>query len=301
MLSRFSQALLSLLCAALIAFLWALTLLYHSTTLAPDQVDWLSVSRNLLLSIVCFVLMAVAAHLPVRKSVAVKLTLGLGLTFLGVWQELLNGFIITAWPWASLLMLTLAPVGLAIAALGLYQLGQHYRMNRLMLGSYRNIEQNLSTIDQLTQLYNRRCFFTRGNERFEQALLEGKRPVLVALRLTNLTDLNLALGFECGDDVLISVSRAIKRYLPPGAMAARMGGRRFSLLMTDTGEPEARALMKQISDRLKHVLLRNEQGEEVLTQVNVEYQLTEARPGDTLARLLGDLRPADGAKERAAH
>jgi len=299
MLSRFSQALLSLLCAALLAFFWALVLLYNSATLPPDEVDWLPVVRDLLLSIVCFILMAVAAHLPVRKSVAVKLTLGSGLAFLGVWQALLNGFIVTTWTQVSLFILTLTPIGLAIATLGLYQLGQHYRMNRLMLGSYRNIEQNLSTIDQLTQLYNRRYFFAKGHELFDQALQDGKRPILVAFRLTNLTELNQTLGFESGDDVLISVSRAIRRYLEPPGIAARMGGRRFSLLLTDSSEPQAQELMKQIADRLKHVLIHNDQGEEVLTQIEIEYQLRVARPGDSLPQLLHALRPADGAQERA--
>ena len=51
------------------------------------------------------------------------------------------------------------PGGLLAASLGLFELGKAYRLNRLLLGSYRKIEHSLATVDQLTQLYNRRYFF----------------------------------------------------------------------------------------------------------------------------------------------
>lgn len=286
MLSRFSLALITLLSTALFAFVWALTLFYGGAPVPQEQVDWPIVLRELVLCLTLFVLFATAAYLPVRKPIAEKLTIGLGLIFLGSWQELLNLLIVTDWWLVQAFTLSLSPAGLMLSTLGLFQLGRAYRMSRLMLGSYQNIERDLATIDQLTQLYNRRYFFAVCGPLIEQADAEGHRPVLLSLRILNLTPLNRRLGFQAGDDVLIRVSKAIRRHLRPEHVAGRLGGRRFAILLPSATRREAEELANQIRSRVEHVLMTSEEGEEVLTGIELETRTGESQPGETLDELL---------------
>lgn len=285
MLSRFSLALITLLLAVLLAFVWALALLYTSPSLRPEQVDWPRTLRDLSLCLAAFLLFATAAYLPVRRPITLKLTIGFGLNFIGAWQMLLNDLIQPRWWLADAIGFLCVPLGLIIATLGLYQLGRAYRMSRLMLGSYQNIERDLATVDQLTQLYNRRYFFATCAPLLEQSLANGHRPVVIGLRILNLTELNQKLGLQAGDDVLIRVAKAIRRHLRPGHIAARMGGRRFALFLLDSSETEAEDLVNQIAARLEHVLMTDEQGKETLVQVRLDRQIGVAQPGDTLDHL----------------
>ncbi len=285
MLSRFSLALFTLMFTALLAFVWALALFYTSPSLRPENVDWPRTLRDLTLCLTAFLLFATAAYLPVRRSIAQKLTVGFGLNFVGVWQALLNDLIRPGWWLADAISFLCIPLGLGIATIGLYQMGRAYRMSRLMLGSYQRIERDLATVDQLTQLYNRRYFFTTCGPMLEQSLASGQQPVVIGLRVLNLAELNQRLGLQAGDDVLIRVAKAIRRYLRPGQIAARMGGRRFALFMPDGSKQEAEYLVGQIVARLEHVLMTDESGKDKLVQVHIEHQLVIAQPGDTLEQI----------------
>lgn len=286
MLSRFSLALLTLLLTALLAFAWALLLFYTSPSLRPENVDWPRTLRDLSLCLAAFLLFATAAYLPVRRTIVSKLTIGFGLNFVGVWQALINDLVEPHWWPAEAISFLCIPVGLLIAALGLYQLGRAYRMNRLILGSYQQIERDLATVDQLTQLYNRRYFFTTCGPLFEQSQDEGQQPVVIGLRILNLTELNQRLGLEAGDDILQRVGKAIRRYLRHGQVAARMGGRRFAVFLPDGTEHDADHLARQIVARLEHVLMTDARGEDLLVQVQINYHVGVAREADTLETLV---------------
>ncbi|UZJ43191.1 GGDEF domain-containing protein [Marinimicrobium sp. C6131] len=286
MLSRFSLAFSTLLLTALLAFAWALLLFYTNPPLRPENVDWPRTLRDLSLCLAAFLLFATAAYLPVRRPIASKLTIGFGLNFVGVWQALINDLVEPhGWLTEAISFLCI-PVGLLIAALGLYQLGRAYRMNRLILGSYQQIERDLATVDQLTQLYNRRYFFATCAPLLEQALAAGQQPVVIGLRVLNLTELNQKLGLEAGDDILRRVGKAVRRYLRPGQIAARMGGRRFALFLPDGTEHEAEDLVKQIATRLENLLMTDERGDETLIHVQIDHQIAVAGEDDTLETLV---------------
>src|SRR5690606_41591570 len=63
------------------------------------------------------------------------------------------------------------------SSLGIYELGKAYQLSRLLLGAYRKIEHNLATVDQLTQLHNRRYFFAMSPELMLSAQISGATPI----------------------------------------------------------------------------------------------------------------------------
>lgn len=270
---------------ALLAFAWALWMFYSSPSLRPEYVDWPRTLRDLGLCFATFLLFATSAYLPVRRPIASKLTIGFGLNFIGVWQTLINDLVQPEGWLPEVISLVCIPVGMLIAALGLYQLGRAYRMNRLILGSYQKIERDLATVDQLTQLYNRRYFFATCAPLFDQALAQGKQPVIIGLRLLNLTELNHQLGLEAGDDILRRVGKAVRRYVRPEHIAARMGGRRFAIFLFDGTEADAQHIAQQITARLANVVMTDEQGKEVLAHIQVDCEIGVAREDDTLEQL----------------
>lgn len=284
MISHFSKAFATLLLTVLFAFIWALFLFYTFPTLRPHNVEWARVLRDLALCLAAFLLFATAAYLPVRRAIAVKLTVGFGLHFLGVWQSLLNDLMQSSDGLPQAISLALVPLGLLIATLGLHQLGQSYRLTRLLLGSYQKIERDLATVDQLTQLYNRRYFFATCGPMMDH-VPQGDQPVVIGLRVLNLTELNHRLGLQAGDDVLVRIGKAIRRHLRHGQIAARMGGRRFAIFMPDASVKEAERFAEELSHRLKHVLLKDEHGKEVAVSLELNYQIAAAEPGETLESL----------------
>lgn len=286
MISRFSLAFLTLFGTVLLAFGWALALLYTNPPMHPDNVDWPRALRDLILCLAAFLLFATAAYLPVRRAVAARLTAGFGLNFLGSWQILLNDMLRPQWWLADVIGLVAVPAGLALATLGLYQLGRMYRMSRLMLGSYQQIERDLATVDQLTQLYNRRYFFATCEPMFDRALARGERPTMIGLRVLNLTEINREHGLSAGDEVLSRAGRTIQRHTGPGSIAARMGGRRFAVLLPHGDQRQAQELAKQLSSRLQHLVIQDSRGREALVEVALDVRVEMASgPDDTLEAL----------------
>lgn len=304
MISRHSLAFLTLLGTVLFAFVWALLLLYNGPSLRPESVDWSRALRDLLLCLAAFLLFATAAYLPVRRAVTAKLTAGFGLNFLGSWQILLNDMLRPQWWLADLIGLVAVPAGLAVATLGLYQLGRLYRMKRLMLSSYQQIEKDLATVDQLTQLYNRRYFFATCEPVFDEAVARGEKPAIVGLRVLNLTELNKRLGLAAGDEALHRVGKVIQRQIEPGMIAARMGGRRFAVFIPDSRREQAQALAKHVRERVQHLLIHDAQGKEALVELSLEMHVETATGADdsleALSRRAGTSPPECGAATASA-
>src|SRR5690606_15086202 len=121
-------------------------------------------------------------------------------------HELLNTLVHNDWLLVRWLEMIALPGGLLAASLGLYELGKAYQLNRLLLGAYRKIEHNLATVDQLTQLHNRRYFFVMSPELMLSSTVSGAVPVLLILRITNLQQINQELGYNAGDMVLMKIA-----------------------------------------------------------------------------------------------
>ncbi|MDQ2076460.1 GGDEF domain-containing protein [Marinimicrobium sp. ABcell2] len=284
--SHYIIALVTLLLTVLGAFGWALAVFYGGISIPPAQVDWHDVSRMLMLCLTAFTVLCIAIFLPVRRSMGVKLTLGFGLIFIGAWQELLNTLIINRWALVLWLEVVCFPGGLLAAGWGLYQLGRQYRLNRLLLQSYHKVERELATMDQLTQLYNRRSFFAICSDLLANAAPSKPAAAVVCLRIHNLPEINKKLGFAAGDEVLTQVAKLIRRHTRSKDISARLGARRLVVFMPGASLPEAEALAQRVVQRSEHMVVTNPQGREVPLHVEVVYSLAAAEPDEELEPLL---------------
>ena len=97
---------------------------------------------------------------------------------------------------------------------------------------------DLATHDALTGLANRSFF----NERFRHAMVRARRAEqqigLLYLDLDNFKPVNDALGHKCGDLLLQTVARRLKRSVREEDTIARLGGDEFAVILEHLSRPQ---------------------------------------------------------------
>jgi diguanylate cyclase (GGDEF)-like protein/PAS domain S-box-containing protein len=112
----------------------------------------------------------------------------------------------------------------------------------------------LATIDELTDLPNRRMF----SEQLAQALARARRGglavALLSIDLDRFKDVNDSLGHAYGDRLLAEVARLLREAVRETDVVARIGGDEFVVLLTDLHMLEARLLAGAVSERIQSLL-----------------------------------------------
>lgn len=104
------------------------------------------------------------------------------------------------------------------------------RENKLVVNSIAEIKR-LSTIDPLTNVYNRRYMYSYLTEQLELAKQDGT-PLSVALfDIDKFKLLNDNYGHLLGDEVLKALSHILKSACRPGEIVARYGGEEFIMIL----------------------------------------------------------------------
>ncbi len=115
-------------------------------------------------------------------------------------------------------------------------------------------QKELATRDELTRLYNRRYFLRRAAEWFRIARRYGKPFAIVLLDADRFKSVNDTYGHDCGDQVLIQLSRTITGAVREVDVAARYGGEEFIVLLPETGGEgalrTAQRIREAVEDRL---------------------------------------------------
>lgn len=108
----------------------------------------------------------------------------------------------------------------------------------------------ISITDPLTGARNRRWLNDTGIPEFQRCR-EGPRTYsLLSVDIDNFKAINDAHGHSAGDQVLMSVSDAIRRSIRSGNHVVRTGGDEFCVLLPDTDAQAARAIAERIRGAL---------------------------------------------------
>lgn len=109
----------------------------------------------------------------------------------------------------------------------------------------------LSIIDPLTQIYNRRHLMSQLSTSMIQAKRHGHSLSIALLDIDHFKWVNDLHGHICGDDVLRGVAAALKNGIHNGIdVPARYGGEEFMVIMPFTGLETA----VDVSDRLRNTI-----------------------------------------------
>lgn len=111
----------------------------------------------------------------------------------------------------------------------------------------------LALHDELTGLPNRRLFADRLTMAIDRADRTRNRLALIVLDLNSFKKINDTLGHQAGDEVLLEVSKNLRRGVRASDTLARLGGDEFVIVAADV-EPEQG--LDQLMETVRRVLER---------------------------------------------
>ncbi len=112
--------------------------------------------------------------------------------------------------------------------------------------------QELSLIDPLTKIPNRRCLDENLQKEWKRAHRDGMALSLLMIDIDHFKDYNDHYGHRAGDECLCRVAEALKKGVSrPGDLVARYGGEEFAVILPATDSLPA----VQIADHLRRLIL----------------------------------------------
>jgi diguanylate cyclase (GGDEF)-like protein len=125
--------------------------------------------------------------------------------------------------------------------------------NHLELKKIRDMLENLSTLDGLTNIPNRRRFDEIYAHEWSRALRSQTQLSLLFIDIDHFKNYNDLYGHLAGDDCLKAVARVLQSSLGRSTdFLARFGGEEFVILLPDTGENGCRHLAEFIRQAVEN-------------------------------------------------
>jgi diguanylate cyclase (GGDEF)-like protein len=129
--------------------------------------------------------------------------------------------------------------------------------------------EELTRIDELTSLMNRRGFFEEADKLIAYSQRHS-RPVTVAIMdLDHFKKVNDRLGHAVGDKVLREVARLCRQLVRPEDTFARYGGEEFALLLRDTDTEKATTALERLRLGVANHPIEVGDGETVTVTVSI--------------------------------
>jgi diguanylate cyclase (GGDEF)-like protein len=109
----------------------------------------------------------------------------------------------------------------------------------------------MSLVDELTRVYNRRGFLTLAEQQIKVAHRTKKDMSLFYADLDNLKRINDTFGHEEGDAALIEAVALLRDAFRDSDIIARLGGDEFVVLAIDVGEGTVASLSRRLREKLQ--------------------------------------------------
>ncbi len=118
-------------------------------------------------------------------------------------------------------------------------------------------EEELSRVDPLTGLYNRRYFSEIATGEIERAKRYGHAISLAYIDLDNFKTVNDTLGHEEGDEVLTTLARVFQENLRSTDIVGRFGGDEFAIMLPEAGAAAAAGAVSKLKDGVAESMTGN--------------------------------------------
>ena len=147
------------------------------------------------------------------------------------------------------------------------ELGEMGRLTLKLRGSLRKLIEK----DALTGIFNRRY----GSSKLEELINKGIPYSLAMGDIDFFKKFNDTYGHECGDAVLISVSKILGEYMRQYGFAARWGGEEFLLVYENMTELAAAVATERLLDQVREILVEHD-GK--YHSVTMSFGVAESKP-----------------------
>ncbi len=144
--------------------------------------------------------------------------------------------------------------GAVIAAVALVRDITKVKLAELALAREAAELRDLSTVDELTGLLNRRGFYARAEDAWQRGSSTGQPFAFIFLDLNGLKKVNDTLGHDAGDEMIRMAARAIREVLREGDVAARLGGDEFAILVHRASEETAGMLVERVREKMARMV-----------------------------------------------
>jgi diguanylate cyclase (GGDEF)-like protein len=155
--------------------------------------------------------------------------------------------------------------------------------------------QLMAITDALTGIYNRRYFFTVGDNEMARAQRYGSNLSLIMLDIDHFKKVNDEFGHLVGDQTLVMITQACSNELRKIDILCRYGGEEFVILLPETSRDEAIIAAERIRKSIEEQKLTLDGDREVKVTVSIGVSEFGQETG-TLKELIDE---ADQALYRA--
>lgn len=143
-----------------------------------------------------------------------------------------------------------------------------------------------SLVDALTGLANRRAFDGRLDQALAEAAAGGTPPCLLVADLDHFKRINDHFGHGFGDQVLRATAQVLRSLVPEPALAARVGGEEFAVLLPAAPLDEALALAERLRTAVAAARIRRKGHDEPLQRVTLSLGAAMWRSGESAGSLV---------------
>lgn len=170
--------------------------------------------------------------------------------------------------------------------------GVNYIFINRLLHRVKEAQKNLmalATIDDLTNLYNRRYFFVRFNQEIERAR-RYQRPIsCLILDIDHFKAVNDTYGHLAGDQVLQNIAYILQTQCRQSDLAGRYGGEEMIILLPETDAMGALAIAERMREMIQEHETINGKGQPIRVTVSIgvaHLTATELSSLDNLERII---------------
>lgn len=138
-------------------------------------------------------------------------------------------------------------------------------------------------VDDLTGLYNRRCFWILADQHVKMAQRTKKPLLLIFADLDGLKQINDKFGHEEGDRALTQTAKILQKTFRDSDVVARMGGDEFIALTLEDSGQSAEAITARLQKNLKD---RNGRGADYNLSLSIGVARSDPRGTPSLEKLI---------------
>ena len=160
--------------------------------------------------------------------------------------------------------------------------------------------QEMSLVDHLTGLKNRRGFLTLAEQQLKVADRTQEEITLVFVDLDNMKSINDALGHNVGDKALIEAANVLRETFRESDIVARLGGDEFAVLAIDVSA-DAPFSVERIAETLRAHNAREGRSYELQMSVGIAAYESESKCSiEELLRRADELMYVDKRKKHGS-
>lgn len=108
----------------------------------------------------------------------------------------------------------------------------------------------MTLIDDMSGLYNRRGFFKFGDQQLKLIRRMGKRALILEADIQALREINEAFGHAAGDIAIADAAAVLKRTFRESDVVGRLGGDKFAVLAIGVADDGPRSILRRLAKAL---------------------------------------------------